>query len=125
MTRSPLLTSFVASDRSFPLSISYSVKRGIILSASHLEGLDNAGRAPATVQNGGHSKCKAPPSLSPAWQREPESPRMSANVASTGVQANEGSISPDTVAPLFQLEEPGMDVTLGRGKGRAEAGEGL
>lgn len=122
MTRSPLLTSSVASDRSFPLSISYSVKRGIILSASHLEGLDNAGRAPATVQNGGTANARP---LPPYPQPGRESPRISASVASTGVQANEGSVSPDTVAPLFQLEEPGMDVTLGRGKGRAEAGEGL
>lgn len=53
------------------------------------------------------------------------SPQLSASVANTGVQANEGSVSPDTVAPLFQLEEPDVNVTLGRGKSRAEAGEGL
>lgn len=48
---------------------------------------------------------------------------MSASVASTGVWANEGSVSPHTVALLFQPEEPDMNGTLGSGEGAGQRQE--
>lgn len=114
MTGSPLLTSCVAL-----CSVPYSTKRGITLSASHLEGLDEITLISCCHSTEwGDGKCGPPPSLPPAWQREPGSPQLSASVASTGVRANEGSVSPLTVVLLFQPEEPNRNVTLGMGEGQ-------
>lgn len=66
------------------------------------------------------------PSLPPSSLAErAREPTESANVASTGVWANEGSISAHTLVLLFQPERLDMNVTLGRGEGQGRGREKL
>lgn len=79
-------------------------------------------RAPATVQDGAVADGPSFPAPSLA-ERAREPPVVCRG--STGAWANEGRVSPHTVAPLFQLQKPDTNVTLEMGAGqRQEKGSG-
>lgn len=76
---------------------------------------------PVTVQKGGTANWSPLSSCPQPGRGEPGSPRFSVNTASTGVWANEGTVSPHTRALLFQERRHECDSAVGgsvRGRGR-------